>query len=86
MPEKRVIPYKLTEKDLKITNVEKAFKQMFGNSVQVSTCNIRGGKTSAVIYVPKEFKDKVATVIIWDKPVIYYEDIVGKKDIMKDVE
>lgn len=54
--------------------MEAAFSQMFVNSISIHTTNVRGGKSSSVIYVPKEYKNKVATVIIWDKPVKYYED------------
>lgn len=65
------IPYNLQNQDSEIVNVEKAFKSLF-KSNWITTCNVRGGKTSSVIYVPKEHKDKIATVIIWDKPVEYY--------------
>jgi hypothetical protein len=79
---KTVIPYKLDKPDPSIESVEAAFKNLFKDSLSVETCNIRAGKSSAIIYVPKEFKDKIATVIIWDKPVKYYEvepegDMVG---------
>lgn len=71
---KKVIPYKYREPDSDITNVEKAFGDMFEKAKFITTCNVRPGKTSSVIYVPKEYSDKIATVIIWDKPVEYYEN------------
>lgn len=83
MRNKRIIPYKLNRADPEIMNVEKAFKSVFGSSANITTANIKAGKTSAVLYVPREFKDRIATVIIWDKPVKYYEDLI-KEDT--DVE
>jgi hypothetical protein len=69
----KIIPYKLMKPDTEIAATEQLFKAIFGKSVSIQTVNIRGGKTSSIIYVPKEFKDKVATVIIWDKEVKKYE-------------
>jgi hypothetical protein len=80
---KQVIPYALCSPDKDIVSVEQAFKKLFGKSISIKTVNIRGGKTSAVIYVPKEFKDKVATVIIWDKPLDFYEN-TSKDDPLAD--
>jgi hypothetical protein len=77
---RRVIPYELDRPDPNIVQVENAFKSVFKDTLSVTTLNVKGGKTSSVIYVPKEFRDKVATVIIWDRPVKYYEDLLRGKN------
>lgn len=50
----------------KVALFENALRTLFGNSAHIITKKIFGGGTSAQIFLPKRFKKKSATIIVWD--------------------
>lgn len=73
------IPYDLLPDD-EIEVVMEAFRLIFDNGINaVLTKIVRVGGASDIIYVPKKYQGKRATVIIWnDKEKIYSGDGVIK--------
>jgi len=69
---KKVIPYNYVE-DEKIEDFSKAFKTLFGDSVDILVKNVRVGGDSSIVYVPKKYADKVVTIIVWKDKEKYYE-------------
>jgi putative transposon-encoded protein len=68
-----VIPYKLSP-DEQVELMSDAFRLAFGNQVdEIRVQNIRKGSSAAVINLPKEYINKVATVIIWKNKHKFYE-------------
>lgn len=51
----------------KLHSVERAFKTIFGEAIQVFTKKVRAGGTSNNVYVPKKFVGNPVTIIIWPK-------------------
>ena len=49
----------------KIANVEDAIKTVFDKSIFLATRKVGVGGTSGTVYVPKKYKGKMVTVVIW---------------------
>ena len=68
----KVIPYEYAPNKT-VDNVEKAFKTIFGDSIDIITKHVRRGGVSSTVYVPKEYQDKLVTLIIWKNKERYYK-------------